>query len=101
MKNPNQLINLGRGILDPARTTIGPAQGPAKRVARLEAGEEGLGPLLASAPRLASILARLCVAANMRDSVTLARLIHEAETALDTLNWDWGDASHIINPKGD
>lgn len=99
MKTLPDLRCIGRGILDPSRPAPGSAKGLYKRIARLEEGETSLGPILASAPRLARLLGLICVAANMRDTIGLAKLIHQAESELDALGWDWGDAETIINPS--
>ena len=96
MKYPPSLILIGRGVINPSQPGY---RGKPARVARLEPGQEGLGPLLAVSPRLASILGDVCIAANMHDSVALAQAIHRAETALDSIGWDWGTAASIINPE--
>ena len=95
MNYPPNLILIGRGVINPSQPGYG---GKPARVARLEPGSEGLGPLFAASPRLAYILGDICIAANMGDSAALACAIHRAESALDALGWDWGNAAPIINP---
>lgn len=99
MNYPPQLQIKGRGLIDPSRPEPTSTKGLSRRVARLEEGEEGLGPLLAASPQLARILALLCVSQNMGDTIAHARAIHAAESLLDSLDWEWGEARTIINPE--
>lgn len=96
MKIPPRLELIGRGIIHPLQSGYG---GKPARIARLESGFEGLGPMLAESPRLAAVLADICLSANLRDSVSMAQAIHRAEALLDSIGWDWGTASPIINPE--
>lgn len=96
---PHQFQVKGRGVIDPSRPEPTSQKGLARRIARIEPGEEGFGPLLAASPQLVSLLALICVAQNLRDGIALARLTHQAESLLDSLGWDWGDARTIINPQ--
>lgn len=93
--NPAPLTLRGRGILAPSLSL---SSERAPRVARLEPWAEEFGPLLAHAPELASLLADICIAHNLRDESTLAQRVHEAESLLSSLAWDWGPHSTLINP---
>jgi len=96
MNYPPRFVLNGRGIIHPSQPGYG---GKPARIARIEAGFEGLGPILAQSPALAALLAEIALAANLRDSVALAQAIHRAEALLDSLGWDWGAAAPIINPE--
>jgi hypothetical protein len=94
MKTPPTIIRKGRGFFLPSKTP----QGRLIRIARGEVGFDEFLPLLASAPALATLLRGLVLSQITGDSLTRAKLTHEAETLLTSLGIDWGTASHIINP---